>query len=66
VVPQIGQFKAAHGEFYAPDMLDDKSVLVKFDWSALMSKSPHFEQSYSNDGGKNWEVNWISDQTRVN
>jgi len=32
-----------------------KSVLVKFDWSALMSKSPHFEQSFSNDGGKNWE-----------
>jgi hypothetical protein len=47
-------------------VLDDKSVLVKFDWSALMSKSPHFEQSFSNDGGKNWEVNWISDQTRVN
>jgi hypothetical protein len=66
VVPQIGQFKAGHGEFYAQDVLDDKSVLVKFDWSALMSKSPHFEQSYSNDGGKNWEVNWISDQTRVN
>ena len=65
VVPQIGQFKAGHGEFYAQDVLDDKSVLVKFDWSA-MSKSPHFEQSYSNDGGKNWEVNWISDQTRVN
>jgi hypothetical protein len=65
VVPQIGQFKAGHGEFYAQDVLDDKSVLVKFDWSA-MSKSPHFEQSFSNDGGKNWEVNWISDQTRVN
>jgi len=31
-----------------------------------MSKSPHFEQLFSNDGGKNWEVNWISDQTRVN
>jgi hypothetical protein len=66
VVPQIGQYKAGHGEFYAQDVLDDKSVLVKFDWSALMSKSPHFEQSFSNDGGKNWEVNWISDQTRVN
>jgi hypothetical protein len=66
VVPQIGQFKAGHGEFYAQDVLDDKSVLVKFDWSALMSKSPHFEQSFSNDGGKTWEVNWISDQTRVN
>jgi hypothetical protein len=66
VVPQIGQFKAGHGEFYAQDVLDEKSILVKFDWSAMMSKSPHFEQSFSNDGGKNWEVNWISDQTRVN
>ena len=64
VVPQIGQYKAGHGEVYAQDLLDDKSVLIKFDWSALMSK-PHFEQSYSNDGGKNWEVNWITDQTRV-
>jgi hypothetical protein len=27
--------------------------------------SPHFEQSYSNDGGKTWEVNWMTDQTRV-
>ena len=65
VVPQIGQFKAGHGEFYAQDVFDDKSILVKFDWSAL-SNSPHFEQLFSNDGGKNWEVNWISDQTRVN
>jgi hypothetical protein len=65
VVPQIGQFKAGHGEFYAQDVFDDKSILVKFDWSA-MSKSPHFEQSFSNDGGKIWEVNWISDQIRVN
>jgi hypothetical protein len=66
VVPQIGQFKAGHGEFYAQDTLDEKSILVKFDWSGMMSKSPHFEQSFSNDGGKSWEVNWISDQTRVN
>jgi hypothetical protein len=64
-VPQIGQFKASHGEFYAQDTLDDKSIFVKFDWSALGSSSPHFEQSFSNDGGKNWEVNWITDQTRV-
>jgi hypothetical protein len=65
-VPQIGQFRAGHGEFYAQDTLDDKSILVKFDWSALSSPSPHFEQSFSNDGGKNWEVNWITDQTRAN
>jgi hypothetical protein len=62
VVPQIGTFKDGHGEFYAQDTFDDKSILVKFDWSALATKSPHFEQSFSNDGGKSWEVNWIADQ----
>jgi hypothetical protein len=66
VAPQIGQFKAGHGEFYAQDTLEGKSILVKFDWSALTASSPHFEQSFSNDGGKNWEVNWITDQTRIN
>jgi len=31
----------------------------------LTSGTPHFEQSYSADGGKSWEVNWITDQTRT-
>jgi hypothetical protein len=34
-------------------------------WSNITPKSAHFEQSYSQDGGKTWEVNWITDQTRV-
>jgi len=29
------------------------------------TNTPHFEQSFSDDGGKTWEVNWITDQTRV-
>jgi hypothetical protein len=59
-------FKDGHGEFYAQDTYDDKSIFVKFDWSALTTKSPHFEQWFSNDGGKTWEVNWITDQTHPN
>jgi hypothetical protein len=66
VVPQIGDFKDDHGEFYAQDILNEKSILVRFDWTALSSSSPHFEQSFSADGGKTWEVNWITDQTRLN
>lgn len=65
VVPQIGQFKNGHGEFYAQDDLDRKIIFVRFDWTKLGTSSPHFEQSFSNDGGKTWEVNWITDQTRV-
>ena len=63
-VPQIGEFNKGHGDFYAQDALDDKAILVRYDWSAMASASPHFEQAFSADGGKSWEVNWITDQTR--
>jgi hypothetical protein len=29
----------------------------------MIANSPHFEQSFSDDGGKTWEVNWITGQT---
>jgi hypothetical protein len=63
--PRIGQFTNGVGEFYAQDTVDGKVILVRFVWSKTTSSSPHFEQSYSADGGKTWEVNWITDQTRV-
>jgi hypothetical protein len=31
----------------------------------MTPNSAHFEQSFSDDGGKTWEVNWITDQKRV-
>jgi hypothetical protein len=64
-VPQIGRFVNGRGEFYAQDTIEGKTLWVRFIWSQTDSKSPHFEQSYSEDGGKTWEVNWITDQTRV-
>ncbi|MGC2257663.1 MAG: hypothetical protein WA198_03450 [Candidatus Sulfotelmatobacter sp.] len=64
-VPQIGEFKNGRGEFYAQDMLNGKLIFVRFIWSNTTSNMPHFEQSYSEDGGKTWELNWITDQTRV-
>ena len=63
--PQVGTFKDGHGEFYAMDKQDGKPILVRFVWSDVTTNKPHFEQSFSDDGGKTWEVNWITDQTRV-
>ena len=63
--PQIGEFKDGHGEFVAQDTINGKTILIKFDWTKLDTEAPHFEQSFSDDGGKTWEVNWITDQTRV-
>ena len=53
------------GEFFAQDRIDGKVILVRFRWTNLNTSTPHFEQSFSNDGGTTWEVNWITDQTRV-
>ena len=63
--PQIGEFKNGRGEFYAQDIFNGKSILIRFLWTNLTTSTPHFEQSFSADGGKTWEVNWITDQTRV-
>ncbi len=63
--PQVGEFKDGRGEFYAQDTYNGKTILVRFVWTNLSTNSPHFEQSFSDDGGKTWEVNWITDQTRV-
>ena len=62
--PQVGEFKNGHGDFYAQDNIDGRTILVRYDWTNL-STTPHFEQSFSDDGGKTWEVNWITDQTRI-
>jgi len=62
--PQVGQFAGGRGEFYGQDTLDGRSIYVRFVWTNTTSSAPHFEQSYSEDGGKTWQVNWITEQTR--
>ena len=64
--PQVGEFKNGRGEFFAQDTINGKTILIRFVWTNMTTNSPHFEQSFSDDGGKTWEVNWITDQTRVN
>ncbi|HEY1875760.1 MAG TPA: hypothetical protein VGG67_15295 [Steroidobacteraceae bacterium] len=63
--PQIGQFQNGRGEFYGQDTLDGRASYVRFTWSDITSPAPHFEQAYSADGVRTWEVNWITEQTRV-
>lgn len=62
--PMEGHFTAGRGEFYDQEDHDGKLVLVRFIWTRTNTQSPHFEQSFSGDWGKTWEVNWITDQTK--
>ena len=63
--PQVGRFTNDRGEFYGQDTLDGQQIYVRFVWTNTTSKAPHFEQSFSADGGKTWEVNWITEQTKL-
>lgn len=63
--PSIGGFSDGRGEFYSKETLDGREILVRFVISGITADSCHFEQAYSADGGKTWEVNWIADDTRV-
>ena len=63
--PTIGEFKNGRGEFYDQETLNGRAILVRFVISDITPTSCRFEQSFSNDGGKTWEVNWIAIDTRV-
>jgi hypothetical protein len=63
--PTIGEFKDGRGEFYNQDTLNGRSILVRFIISDITPNSCRFEQSFSADGGKTWEVNWIAVDTRI-
>jgi hypothetical protein len=64
-VPTIGGFKNGRGEFYAQETLNGKAIFVRFVISDITPDSCRFEQAFSDDGGKTWEVNWIAMDTRV-
>jgi len=63
--PTIGEFKNGRGEFFDQEIFKGRAILVRFVISDITATSCHFEQSFSEDGGKSWEVNWIATDTRV-
>jgi hypothetical protein len=63
--PVIGEFKNGRGEFFGQDFLNGRAILVRFIISDITPDSCHFEQSFSDDGGKTWESNWIATDTRT-
>jgi hypothetical protein len=60
-----GQFVAGRGEFFDHEVVDGKNVLVRNTFSDIKPDFSRFEQAFSADGGRTWEVNWIMTFTRV-
>lgn len=64
-IPTIGEFKEGRGEFYSTETLSGRAIFVRFIITPLTADSIRFEQAFSDDGGKTWEVNWIATDTRI-
>ncbi len=60
----IGAFRKGCGEFYAQDSWEGRAILVRFVIADITPNSARFEQAFSTDGGKSWELNWIAVDTR--
>lgn len=64
--PQVGHFGSdGVGIFDTYYTYRGIPVVARYRWSVLPGNHPHFEQLYSNDNGKTWELNWDSVCTRV-
>jgi hypothetical protein len=63
--PTVGGFSGSVGEFFSADTLGDRGILVRFTISKLSPNAIRFEQSFSADGGRNWEANWIATDVKL-
>jgi len=64
-IPSVGEFKDGRGEFYDQETFNGRAILLRFSVSDITPTSCHFEQAFSDDGGRTWETNFIVTETRV-
>lgn len=64
-VPTVGGFKDGRSEFYDHETWDGRPIVVRFVITPRGPDAIHFEQAFSTDDGKTWELNWIADDTRT-
>ena len=61
----VGEFRDGVGTFICDDEFDGKPIIVRYVWSNITQNTARWEQSFSPDKGKTWEVNWVMEQTRT-
>jgi hypothetical protein len=45
--------------------IQGRAIYIRYVWHNVTPTSTHFEQAFSSDGGKTWEVNWIYEGGRL-
>ncbi len=62
--PVVGEFTGNRGEFFDQEDYKGRAILVRYMWLNISPHSARMEQSFSPDGGKSWEVNWVCELSR--
>ena len=63
-VPMVGQFDGPRGEFLSHEVFEGRHILARFIWTVISAAACRWEQAYSADGGKTWEINWTMEFSR--
>jgi len=63
--PLYGELRNGGITFIGPDVQNGRSILVRFISKEESADRASSEQSFSDDGGKTWELNWVNIYTRV-
>lgn len=63
--PMLGDFRHGRGEFHGDDTLDGRPIKVRFVIECDRRESCRFEQAFSADAGKTWELNWLATDTLI-
>lgn len=61
--PVLGAFSGDTGVFEGEDIFRGRPILVRFIWSGATTRTPRWEQAFSDDGRQSWETNWVMDFT---
>jgi hypothetical protein len=63
--PMVGSFRDGRGELYLQDTLDGRSILVRAVWSDFTATTHTYQEFYSADGGRTWELAFTAHKTKL-
>ena len=61
----IGAFRDGVGEFHNQELIDGRTIDVRFLFTDISDTAFQLEQAFSDDEGDTWEANWIARFQRV-
>jgi hypothetical protein len=62
--PMIGSFENLRAELFGQDTLGGRAILVRGVWADITPTTHTYQESYSADGGRTWEVAFTAHKTK--